>query len=91
MRSSMRFSKNSMCIFRTVFMLLRSVIYYVRTCTDIITILQQFSFCNLSEGLSLCFTKQVQSTLVISNSKGLSELLRDIRTSHIRFVELRKK
>ena len=34
---------------------------------------------------------EIQSTLVISNSKGLSEALRDIRTSYIRFIKLRKK
>ena len=31
--------------------------------------------------LSSCVICQVQSTLVISNSKGLSKILRDIRTS----------
>ena len=35
---------------------------------------------------------KIQSTLVISNSKGLSEILRDIRIPrHIRFADLRKK
>ena len=29
----------------------------------------------------VCFLKKVQSTLVISNSKGLAETIRDIRTS----------
>ena len=32
----------------------------------------------------------IYSRLVISKSKGLSEILRDIRTSH-RFAELKKK
>ena len=33
----------------------------------------------------------IQSTLVISNSNGLSEILRDIRLSTIRFAKFRKK
>ena len=33
----------------------------------------------------------IQSTLVISKSKGLSEILRDIRTSTYQYAELRKK
>ena len=41
-----------------------------------------FAFCstNIRNVLCICF-KQIQSTLVISNSKGLYETLRDIRTS----------
>ena len=34
---------------------------------------------------------KIQSTLVILNSKGLSEILRDIVSRHIRFAELKKK
>ena len=32
----------------------------------------------------------IQSTLIISKSKGLYETLRDTRIQHIRFAELRK-
>ena len=36
---------------------------------------------NNAAALTIYFLKKVQSTLVISNSKGLTETLRDIRTS----------
>ena len=35
--------------------------------------------------------KQLQSTLVISNSKGLSEILRDIRTSTYQICRIEEK
>ena len=35
--------------------------------------------------------KKVQSTLVISNSKGLSEILRDIRTSTYQICRISEK
>ena len=36
-------------------------------------------------------TKQIQSNLVISNSKGLSEILRDIRTSTYQICRIEEK
>ena len=41
--------------------------------------------------LNLISEKQIQSTLVISNSKGLSEILRDIRTSTYQVCRIEKK
>ena len=38
-----------------------------------------------------CYKGQIQSTLVISNSKGLSEILRDIRTSTYQICRIEKK
>ena len=38
-----------------------------------------------------CNNKKVQSTLVISNSKGLSEILRDIRTSKYQICRVQEK
>ena len=42
------------------------------------------------QGFLECNYMQVKLTLVISNSKGLSEILIAV-TLHIRFAELRKK
>ena len=39
----------------------------------------------------LNFIAKIQSTLVISNSKGLSEIFRDIRTSIYRICRIEKK
>ena len=36
-------------------------------------------------------TKQIQSTLVISNSKGISEILRNIRTSTYQICRIEEK
>ena len=42
--------------------------------------------------LHVSLAHYIQSTLVISKSKGFSEILRDIRSlTYIRFVELRIK
>ena len=41
-------------------------------------------------GPHLCFIK-IQSTLVISNSKGLSEILRDIRSSTYQVCRIEEK
>ena len=41
-----------------------------------------------------CFLRErriIQSTLVISNSKGLSEILRDIRTSTYQICRIKEK
>ena len=37
------------------------------------------------------FTSDIQSTLVISNSKGLSEILRDIRSSTYQVCRIEEK
>ena len=39
----------------------------------------------------LCRPKHIQSTLVISNSKGLSAILRDIRTSSYQICRIEEK
>ena len=39
----------------------------------------------------LCITWLIQSTLVISNSKGLSEILRDIRSSTYQVCRIEEK
>ena len=40
---------------------------------------------------ALVIYKEIQSTLVISNSKGLSEILRDIRTSTYQICRIEEK
>ena len=46
----------------------------------------------LLQFVSSCFTHlPIQSTLVISNSKGLSEILRDIRTSTYQICRIEEK
>ena len=48
--------------------------------------------CFLQYFLSECLDiMQLQSTLVISNSKGLSEILRDIRTSTYQICRIEEK
>ena len=39
----------------------------------------------------MCVETVIQSTLVISNSKGLSEILRDIRTSTYQICRIEEK
>ena len=48
------------------------------------------SFAKLVILLHPCCT-EIQSTLVISNSKGLSEILRDIRTSTYQICRIEEK
>ena len=45
----------------------------------------------ISQRLALNQAMQLQSTLVISNSKGLSEILRDIRTSTYQICRIGEK
>ena len=47
--------------------------------------------CNLSPMKTKCIKYQIQSTLVISNSKGPSEILRDIRTSTYPICKIEEK
>ena len=48
------------------------------------------ALCSPSAAIT-CKYKRIQSTLVISNSKGLSEILRDIRTSTYQTCRIEEK
>ena len=50
-----------------------------------------FALIKKSRSLILSFDLQIQSTLVISNSKGLSEILRDIRSSTYQVCRIEEK
>ena len=51
-------------------------------------------FCGLMQNVKICFrgkVSKIQSTLVISNSKGLSETLRDVHTSTYQIFRIEEK
>ena len=63
----------------------------MRTTTYIFVEKYEIYLPGTSSYLELCILQTLQSTLVISNSKGLSEILRDIRSSTYQVCRIEEK